>query len=74
MREACHDILYTAVNSRGFEEENIETGPMTWQIIMVSADVIIGILLILFEIFVVRKGFQKRKALEMKIEVVEKEE
>ena len=29
MRRACHDILYTAVNSRGLAPENLSSGPMT---------------------------------------------
>lgn len=71
MRDAAHDVLYTAVNSRGFEEENTTTGLMSWQIILIAADIIVGILLILFEIFVVRKGYQKRKAIPVKVETVE---
>ena len=71
MRDACHDILYTGVNSRGFEEENMTSGPMIWQIILVAADVAVGILLILFEIFIVRKGYKKRKSVAVKIETVE---
>ena len=73
MREACHDVLYTAVNSRGFEEENMTTGPMIWQVIMVVADVLIGILLIVFEILFVRKGYLKRKKNIVKIETVKEE-
>lgn len=73
MREACHDVLYTAVNSRGFEEENMTTGPMLWQVIMVVADILIGILLIVFEILFVRKGYLKRKKNIVKIETVKEE-
>ena len=73
MREACHDVLYTAVNSRGFEEENMTTGPMIWQVIMVVSDVLIGILLIVFEILFVRKGYLKRKKNIVKIETVKEE-
>lgn len=61
MRNACHDVLYTAVNSRGFDAENMTTGPMIWQVILVAADIIIGILLILFELFIVKKGYVKRR-------------
>lgn len=71
MRDAAHDILYTAVNSRGFDKDNMTTGPMIWQIILVAVDVVIGILLILFEIFIVRKGYKKRKSIAVKIETVE---
>lgn len=73
MREACHDVLYTAVNSRGFEEENLTTGLMIWQIILIVADIVIGVLLVVFELFVVRKGYQKRKANAVQIETVTEE-
>lgn len=73
MREACHDVLYTAVNSRGFEEENLSAGLMTWQIIMIAAGVVIAVLLLAFEFFIVRKGYQKRKKNAVKIETVKEE-
>lgn len=73
MREACHDVLYTAVNSRGFEEENLSAGLMAWQIIMIAADVVIAVLLLAFEFFIVRKGYQKRKKNAVKIETVKEE-
>lgn len=72
MRRACHDVLYTAVNSRGFEEENITTGLMIWQIILIAADVLITALLILLEIFTIRK--YKTKKNEEKIVITEKPE
>ena len=67
MRDACHDILYTAVNSRGFEEENLTSGPMIWQIILVVVDVVLAVLLILFEVFIVRNGYKKRKSMVIKV-------
>lgn len=73
MREACHDVLYTAVNSRGFEEENLSSGLMTWQIIMITADIVIAVLLLAFEFFIVRKGYQKRKKNAVKSETVKEE-
>lgn len=72
MRRACHDVLYTAVNSRGFEEENITTGLMIWQIILIAADVLIAALLILLEIFTIRKYITKKN--EEKIVITEKPE
>lgn len=72
MRDAAHDVLYTAVNSRGLAEENLTTGPMIWQIILVTADVIIGVLLVLFELFIVKKGYQKRKTISVEAESMEK--
>ncbi len=73
MREACHDVLYTAVNSRGFEGENLSSGLMTWQIIMITADIVIAVLLLAFEFFIVRKGYQKRKKNAVKSETVKEE-
>ena len=61
MRRACHDILYTAVNSRGLAPENLSSGPMTWQIILVVVDVVIVLVLAALELLVVRKGYAKRK-------------
>ncbi|HIS52411.1 MAG TPA: glycoside hydrolase family 3 C-terminal domain-containing protein [Candidatus Onthomonas avicola] len=61
MRRACHDILYTAVNSRGLAPENLSSGPMTWQIILVVVDMVIVLVLAALELLVVRKGYAKRK-------------
>lgn len=72
MRRAAHDVLYTAVNSRGFEEENISTGLMIWQIILIAADVILAALMILLEVFTIRKFKAKRNA--EKIVITEKAE
>lgn len=71
MRNAAHDVLYTAVNSRGLAEENLTTGLMIWQTILITADVIIGVLLILFELLVVKKGYQKRKSIPVETESAE---
>ena len=46
---------------------------MTWQIIMIAADVVIAVLLLAFEFFIVRKGYQKRKKNAVKIETVKEE-
>lgn len=62
MRDAAHDVLYTGVNSRGLAEENLNTGLMSWQIILIVVDVAIILLLAAFELCVVRKGYQKRKS------------
>lgn len=72
MRRAAHDVLYTAVNSRGFEAENMETGMMSWQIILIAADVLLAALMILLEVFTIRK-FKAKKEAE-KIVIVENPE
>lgn len=61
MRRACHDILYTSINSRGLDPENLTSGPMTWQIILAAVDVVVVLALAAFELLVVRKGYAKRK-------------
>ena len=61
MRQAMHNILYTSINSRAQYPENIESGPMTWQVILFAADVAIALVLVFFELKVVRKGYAKRK-------------
>mgnify|MGYP000535542848 CR=1 FL=1 len=42
MRQACKNIMYTVVNSRAYDAENLETGLMTWQIAAIAADVVLG--------------------------------
>lgn len=61
MREACHRICYTVVNSRAYEPENIQTGPPMYQIVLAAADIVIAVLIILYEAFRVRSVYKKRK-------------
>lgn len=70
MRTSVHNIMYTIVNSRAYEPENMSSGLLLWQKIMIGADVLLVALLIAFEVFVVRKGYQKRK---YKVEVISEE-
>lgn len=60
MRQACKNIMYTVVNSRAYDPENLETGLMTWQIAGIVIDVILGILIILLEVVTIKR-FKKRK-------------
>lgn len=64
LREAVHGILYVTGNSRAHEAENIDTGAPVWKTVLIAVDVVIILLLLALEIFVVRKGYQKRKAAE----------
>ena len=61
MREACHRICYTVVNSRAYEPENIQTGPLMYQIVLAAADIVLAVLIILYEVFRVRSVYKKRK-------------
>lgn len=62
MRQSCKNILYTVVNSRAYEPENVSFGPHTWQIAAIAIDAAVVVLLLALELLVVRKGYQKRKA------------
>lgn len=61
LRRAAKNILYTTANSRAMDPENISTGMMSWQIILIAADALLAAALIAFEVLVVRKGYAKRK-------------
>lgn len=39
----------------------MQTGLLMWQIILIIVDVAIAAVLVLLEIFVIRKGYKKRK-------------
>ena len=59
MRQAAKDILYTGVNSRGHAPENIDPGLMSWQIILIAADVALAVVVILLEIAIF-KAYKKK--------------
>lgn len=61
MRTASKNILYTVVNSRAYDAENLQTGLMTWQIIAIVIDVILAAGLIALEIAAIKK-LKKRNA------------
>lgn len=74
MRDAVHGILYTTVNSRAYEPENLDTGLLMYQIVLIIADVVLAVLLILYEVFRVRRVYAKRKGnAAIKVETVETE-
>lgn len=64
MRKACKDMMYTVVNSRAYEAENIQTGMQTWQMIGIGIDVILLLTLLMLEVLTVRK-YKKRDLLKM---------
>ena len=63
MRQACKNIMYTVVNSRAYDAENLETGLMTWQIAAIAADVVLGVGILALEIVAIKR-FRKRLAEE----------
>ena len=46
MRQACKNIMYTVVNSRAYDPENLTEGLMNWQIMAIVIDVIFAALII----------------------------
>ena len=61
MRQACKNIMYVSVNSRAYDEANMQTGLMTWQIAAIVIDVICAAILIVLELLAVKK-LKKRTA------------
>lgn len=61
MRQACKNIMYTVVNSRAYDAENLQTGLMTWQIAAIAIDVVLAAGLILLEVLAIKK-LKKRNA------------
>lgn len=64
MRQACKNIMYTVVNSRAYDAENLQTGLMTWQIAAIAIDVVLAAGLILLEVLAIKKlkkEMQKQK-------------
>lgn len=61
MRQACKNIMYTVVNSRAYEPENMQTGLLAWQKAAIVIDVLFAGLLILLETTAVKRH-TKRKA------------
>ncbi len=60
MRESAKNILYTVVNSRAYDEENLNPGMPIWKGIMIGADVVVGLLVVGLEVLAV-KNYKKRK-------------
>lgn len=61
MRQACKNILYTVVNSRAYDAENLETGLMTWQIAAIVIDVVLAAGIIALEAAAVVKYKREQK-------------
>lgn len=61
MRQASKNILYTVVNSRAYDAENLNTGLMTWQKAAIGIDIVLAAGLIALELLAVKK-MKKRKS------------
>lgn len=63
MRQSAKNIMYTVVNSRAYDPENLETGLKNWQVMAIIIDVVIGLLIVFLEFLAIR-SFKKAKAEE----------
>lgn len=61
MRTASKNILYTVVNSRAYEEENLNAGMPAWKIAAIGIDVVLAIGIIGLEVVAIKR-FKKRLA------------
>lgn len=62
MRKACHDIMYTIVNSREYSKDNKQGNMLPWQKTVVTFDVIAGIVVVALEVlaaYIYRRRFTK---------------
>ena len=64
MRQACKNILYTVVNSRAYEAENLSTGLMAWQMVAIAVDVLLAIGFVVLEVRVV-KAYARKKDMDV---------
>lgn len=54
MRRACHDIMYTVVNSRAYASE-VQVGMDGWMKALIAVDVVVAAALIAVEVLLVKK-------------------
>lgn len=61
MRQACKNIMYTVVNSRAYDAENMTTGLQNWQIMAIIIDILFAGLIVFLEVRTI-KSYKKGKA------------
>ena len=66
MRTAAKNILYTVVNSRAYEAENLNPGMAKWKIVLIGADVVAALLIVGLE-YTAIKNYKKRKEEEEEV-------
>lgn len=55
LRRASKNILYTVVNSRAYDPENLQTGLQTWQKLAIGIDIVLAAGLIALEVLAVNR-------------------
>ncbi len=63
MRQACKNIMYTVVNSRAYDADNLSTGLQNWQKMAIVIDVILAALIIFLEVLVIKSYKKAKKAM-----------
>lgn len=63
MRTASKNILYTVVNSRAYDPENLNTGLMAWQIAAIIVDILFAGIIIALEAVTINR-FRKREKMQ----------
>ena len=66
MREAMHQIIYTAVNSRAYDPENMQTGLLLYQKVLIALCAAAALFIVLFEVLYVGKKYKKIRAEQRK--------
>lgn len=61
MRRAAKDIMYTVVNSRAYDENNLNVGMETWKKMAIAIDIVLAVGLIALEVVTIRR-FKKRQS------------
>lgn len=60
MRQASKNIMYTVVNSRAYDAENLQVGLLGWQKAGIAIDVVLAAVIILLEVVAIKR-FKKRQ-------------
>lgn len=55
MRQACKNILYTTVNSRAYDEANLNGSLQTWEIMAIVIDILCAGLVVLIEVKAIKR-------------------
>lgn len=63
MRQACKNIMYTVVNSRAYDADNLSTGLQNWEKMAIVIDVILAALIIFLEVLVIKSYKKAQKAM-----------
>lgn len=64
LRESAKNILYVVVNSRAYSEENLNQATPMWRIALTAANVIVGALLVLWEVMLLKRYMKRKKAVK----------